>query len=58
MCKLVNLSRSYKRKQKGMFFLNTVYIHGYSQLADPFAETGIAVLINVISVQEFNCLSF
>jgi len=25
--KLVNLTRSYKRKQKGMYFLNTVYIH-------------------------------
>jgi len=25
LCKLVNLTRSYKRKQKGVFFLNTVY---------------------------------
>jgi len=25
LCKLVNLTTSYKRKHKGMFFLNSVY---------------------------------
>jgi len=35
-----------------------VNVHGYSKLADPFAEVGVALLINVIALQKFNCLSF
>jgi len=32
--------------------------HSSSYLVDPFAEIGITLLINIISVQKFNCLSF
>jgi len=32
LCKLVNLTGSYKRKQKGVLFLNTVYIHSITDI--------------------------
>ena len=36
LCKLVNLTRIYKRKQKGMFFLNTVYIPNFIDIGKTF----------------------